>query len=104
MDISVTLQQGMSHPKFEGYDLSKDGILMYRYRVYVLNDQELKSLILSEMHKVPYAGHIGYQKTIIAVKKQYFRLGMKKEVANFITRCLECQKVKVEHSHPTGML
>jgi hypothetical protein len=32
---------------------------MYRHRVYVPNDQELKILILSEMHKVPYAGHLG---------------------------------------------
>jgi hypothetical protein len=29
---------------------------------------------------------------------------MKKEVANFISRCLECQKLKVEHKHPTGFL
>jgi hypothetical protein len=65
MDISVTLQQGMSQPKFEGYELREDGILMYRCRVYVPNDQELKSLILSEMHKVPYVGHPGYQKTIV---------------------------------------
>jgi hypothetical protein len=42
MDISVTLQQGMSQPKFEGYELREDGILMYRCRVYVPNDQELK--------------------------------------------------------------
>ena len=29
---------------------------------------------------------------------------MKKEVADFIARCLECQKVKVEHIHPTSLL
>jgi hypothetical protein len=29
---------------------------------------------------------------------------MKKEVVDFIARCLECQKVKVEHRHPTGLL
>jgi hypothetical protein len=56
------------------------------------------------MHKVPYVGHPGYQKTIVAVKKQYFWPGMKKEVVDFIVRCLECQKVKVEHRHPTGLL
>ena len=35
MDISVTLQQGMSHPNFEGYELREDGILVYICRVYV---------------------------------------------------------------------
>jgi hypothetical protein len=42
---------------------------MYRHIVYVPNDQELKILIFSWMHKVPYAGHPGYQKTIVVVKK-----------------------------------
>jgi hypothetical protein len=104
MDISVTLQQGMSQQKFEGYELKEDGILMYRRKVYVPNDQELKSVIFSNMHKVPYVGHPCYQKTIVAVKKQNFWPGMKKEVAYFIARCLECQKVKVEHRHPASLL
>jgi hypothetical protein len=29
---------------------------------------------------------------------------MKKDVVGYITRCIECQKVKVEHRHPTGLL
>jgi hypothetical protein len=29
---------------------------------------------------------------------------MKKEVVDFIARCLECQKVKDEQRHPTGLL
>jgi hypothetical protein len=55
------------------------------------------------MHKVPYVGHLGYQKIIAAVKNQYYCLGMKKEVVDFITRFLECQNVKVEDRHPIGL-
>jgi hypothetical protein len=77
---------------------------MYRCRVYVPNDHELKSLILSEMHKSPYARHSSYQKIIVTVKKQYYWPGMKKEVVDFIARCLECQKVKDEHKHLAGLL
>jgi transposase InsO family protein len=29
---------------------------------------------------------------------------MKRDVVHFITKCLECQQVKVEHHHPTGLL
>jgi hypothetical protein len=72
VDIKVALQQGTSQQKCEGYQLREDGILMYRHRVYVPNDQELKNLLLSEMHKVPYVGHPSYQKTIATVKKQYY--------------------------------
>jgi hypothetical protein len=62
----------MLQQKLEGYELKEDGILMYRCRVYVPNDQELKTLFLLEMHKVPYAGHQGYQKTIATIKKQHY--------------------------------
>jgi hypothetical protein len=77
---------------------------MYRGIIYVPNSQELKNLILREMHNVPYAGHPGYRKTISIVKSQYYWSGMKKEVAKFISKCLECQKIKVEHRHPAGLL
>jgi hypothetical protein len=100
----VTLQQGMSQQKFEGYELREDEILIYRRKVYVPNDRKLKSLFFPDMHKVPYAGHPNYLKKIVAFKKQHFWLGMKKEVDNFIARCLKCQKFKVEHRHPTSFL
>ena len=29
---------------------------------------------------------------------------MKKDVAGYISRCMECQKVKAEHRNPTGFL
>jgi hypothetical protein len=70
----------------------------------VPNDQNLKSLILSEMHKVPYVGHPSYQNTIVTFKKQYFWPCMKEEVVDFIAICVECRKVKVEHKHPAGLL
>jgi hypothetical protein len=77
---------------------------MYRGRIYVLNYNELKNMILKEMHNVPYDGHPGYQKIIVAFKSQYYWSSMKKDVADFIARCLECQKVKAEHRHLTSLL
>jgi hypothetical protein len=41
---------------------------------------------------------------ITVVRKQYFWPGMKKEIVDYIARCLECQQVKEEHKHPTGLL
>jgi hypothetical protein len=77
---------------------------MYNGRTYVPNSQELKNMILREMHNVPYVGHLGYQKTIAAVKSQYYWPIMKKEVVDCIAKCLERQKVKAEHRHPTSLL
>jgi hypothetical protein len=77
---------------------------MYKGRIYVPNSQELKNMILGEMHNVHYAGHPGYQKTIAAIKRQYYWPSMKKDIVGFSARCLEFQKVKAEHRHPTGLL
>ena len=56
------------------------------------------------MHSVPYVGHPGYQKTIRTVRSQFFWPGMKKDVVDYIARCMECQRVKAEHRHPTIFL
>jgi hypothetical protein len=88
----------------ESYTLGTDGLLLYKNRVYVPNVQELKLAILKETHNVAYARHPGYQKTVAAVKSHYFWPGMKKEIVEYIARCMECQKVKAEHRHPAGLL
>ena len=84
--------------------MEEDEILMYKGKVYVLNSNELENAVLKEMHNVSYVRHPGYHKTIAVVRSQYFWLEMKKEVANYRARCLECQKVKTKHRHPTGFL
>ena len=43
-------------------------------------------------------------KTIATARKQYFWLGMKRDMAEYISRCMKCQQVKVEHQHLAGLL
>jgi hypothetical protein len=61
-------------------------------------------MILHEIHNVPYAGHPGYHKTMEAIKNHYFWPGMKRDIAEYISRCMECQKVKAENRHPARLL
>jgi hypothetical protein len=103
-ELLTRLQQGILQQKIEDYKIENDEILIYMGIIYVPNSQELKNMILREMHDVPYVGHPGYQKTIAAIKIQYYWLGMKKEVVDFISKCLECQKVNVENRHTTSFL
>jgi hypothetical protein len=58
---------------------------MHKNIIYVPSSGELRNLVLREMHDVPYAEHLGYQKTIIAVRSQFFWSGMKKDVVDYIT-------------------
>jgi hypothetical protein len=84
--------------------MENDEIIMYRGRIYVPNSQELKNLVLKEMHNAPYAGHPGYQKTIAAVKSQFYWSEMNKYVTYFIAKCLACHKFKAKHRHPASLL
>jgi hypothetical protein len=90
--------------KVEDYELGIDGILLYINKVYVPNSPDLRSAILKEMHNLPYVGHPGYQKIVSTVKSQYYWPCMKKEIAGYIAKCLECQRVKAEHRHLAGLL
>eukprot|EP00253_Pinus_taeda_P022179 PITA_22179 len=41
---------------------------------------------------------------ITAIRKNYFWPEMKKDVTEYLARCLECQQIKTEHQHPVGLL
>jgi hypothetical protein len=56
------------------------------------------------MHNVPYAAHPRYQKTMAVIKSHYFWLGMKRQIIEYISRCMEFHKVKAEHRHSAGLL
>ena len=61
-------------------------------------------LILSEAHREVYMAHPGLMKMRVDPKPLFFWKGMKADIVNFVARCLECQQVKAEHRHPTGLI
>jgi hypothetical protein len=77
---------------------------MHKNKIYVPSFGELRNLVLKEMHNVPYVGHLGYQKTIASVRSQLFWPRMKKDVVDYISICMECQRVKAENRHLVGLL
>jgi hypothetical protein len=52
-----TLQQGNFHQKFNSCELKEDGILMYKGETYVPSSNDIKNLVLREIHNVPYIEH-----------------------------------------------
>jgi hypothetical protein len=38
------------------------------------------------------------------MRKLFFWVGMKNNIVHFIAKFLECQQVKADHHHPTGLL
>ena len=86
------------------FKVDQKGIIWFKDRLYILNDLEIKLFILNEMHKPPFAGHLGYQKMVTTLRKQFFWPGLKSDVVEYLSKCIECQQVKTEHGHLDGLL
>ena len=68
------------------------------------NVEELKKELIQEAHSAPYAMHPGSTKMYKDLKSHYWWPQMKKEIAEFVAKCLICQQIKAEHQAPSGKL
>jgi hypothetical protein len=59
--------------------------------------KELKDKILCEAHESAYSIHPGGNKMYHDLKATYWLYGMKRNVAEYVTLCDTCQRVKAEH-------
>ena len=78
--------------------------MRYSYRIWVPNVQELKDEIMYEAYSLRYSIHPGSTKMYRDLKEYYWWPNMKKDVAEWVSRCLTCQRVKAEHQRPSGLL
>ena len=81
-----------------------DGMLMQENRMYVPNDMELKKVILDKRHCSAYAMHPGGTKMYHTIRPFYYWSGMKREIAEYVSRCAICQQVKTERKKPFGLM
>ncbi|GJY33963.1 putative reverse transcriptase domain-containing protein [Tanacetum coccineum] len=66
--------------------------------------ERIKTLIMHESHKSKYSVHPGSDKMYQDMKKLYWWPNMKADIATYVSKCLTCIKVKVEHQKPSGLL
>nr|GEZ29485.1 putative reverse transcriptase domain-containing protein [Tanacetum cinerariifolium] len=81
-----------------------DGTLYYLDRIWVPLKGEVRTLIMHEAHKSKYSVHPGANKMYYDLRDRYWWPGMKKDIAEYISKCLTCLKVKTEHQRPSGLL
>ena len=80
------------------------GILRFSSRIWIPNVTELKNEILYEAHNSRYSTHPGSTKMYKDLKENFWWPNMKKEIAEWISKCYVCQRVKAEHQRPSGLL
>ena len=73
-------------------------------RVCVLDIDDLRRAIMKEARCSAYSMHPGSTKMYQTIKENYWWFGMKKDIVEFVSKCLMCQQVKVKHQKPTETL
>ncbi|KAK2448849.1 hypothetical protein QL285_008096 [Trifolium repens] len=86
------------------FKVGSDNILRCQGRVCVPDAMDLRNTILGEAHKSKLSIHPGATKMYQDLRQDFWWPGMKRDVAEFVASCLTCQKAKVEHQRPAGML
>ena len=67
-------------------------------------DKELKKKLLFEAHNTVFTMHPEGNKMYHDLKQHYWWKGMKRDVTEYVSKCLTCQQVKAEHQVPTSLL
>ncbi|GJX88574.1 putative reverse transcriptase domain-containing protein [Tanacetum coccineum] len=64
----------------------------------------VRELIMDEAHTSKYLVHPCVDKMYFDLRDLYWWPGMKKDIAEYVSKCLTCSKIKVEHQKPSGLL
>nr|GEY06283.1 putative reverse transcriptase domain-containing protein [Tanacetum cinerariifolium] len=81
-----------------------DGTLCLNGRSWLPCYGDLRSVIMHESHKSKYYVHHGFDKMYQDMKKLYRWPNMKANIATYVSKCLTCARVMVEHQRPSGLL
>ncbi|KAD3336884.1 hypothetical protein E3N88_32403 [Mikania micrantha] len=81
-----------------------DGLMYYLNRLWIPNRGDIRMVIIDEAHKSRYSIHPGSDKMYQDLRALYWWPGMKKDIAEYVSKCLNCAKVKAEHQRPSGLL
>ncbi|KAF3626315.1 Phosphoribosylaminoimidazole-succinocarboxamide synthase, chloroplastic [Capsicum annuum] len=84
--------------------LDQEGVLRIKGWICVPKVGDLTRSIMEEAHCSRYSIHPGAVKMYHDLKQHYWWCGMKRDVAKFVAKCLNCQQVKYEHRRPGGLL
>ncbi|GJV04609.1 putative reverse transcriptase domain-containing protein [Tanacetum coccineum] len=87
----------------EPFEVRSDGTKCLKGRVWLPLFGGLRDLIMLESHKSKYFIHLGSDKMYQDLRKLYWWPNMKADIATYVSKCLTCAKVKVEHQKPSGL-
>ncbi|MCF8704068.1 hypothetical protein L3055_11065, partial [Corynebacterium sp. MC-02] len=100
----VRYRDSVSEGEHTSFQISPEGTLLFRGRLCVPDVADLRRQVMGEAHFARYSIHPGTTKMYHDLRCLYWWDGMKRDIAEFVARCPNCQQVKIEHQKPGGLL
>jgi hypothetical protein len=98
VDSSILL-----HPDIFVDSIAIDPLPSSNQRQTVVSEEE-KRQILTSRHSAPSAGHLGRTKTFDLIARDFYWVGMRKDIDYFVDSCGICQRNKSPRHKPFGLL
>lgn len=81
-----------------------DGVLYVQGRLAIPDSLDLRVQIMESEHDSKVAGHMGMDKTLELIKRNFFWKGMSNQISDFVRSCPICQAVKAPRHGRYGLL
>src|SRR4030067_3471577 len=88
----VDLMVGNNQAEDSDFKVDGQGVLRFRDRICIPDNEEMKKMILEESHRSSLSIHPGATKMYHDLKKLFWWSGLKRDVTQFVYSCLTCQK------------
>ena len=73
-------------------------------KMYVPKDEKLRAEVIQLHHDIPVVGHRGQWKTVELVTRNYWWLGVTRDVGKYIEGCDLCKRMKNRMEELVGKL
>nr|GFC53627.1 putative reverse transcriptase domain-containing protein [Tanacetum cinerariifolium] len=100
VDEFARLHRGLD----EMIEQRSDRTLFYLDRIWVPLKGDARTSIMDEAHKSKYSVHPRADKMYYDLRDRHWWPGIKKDIADYVSKCLSCLKVKAEHQRPSSLL
>ncbi|MBW0511883.1 hypothetical protein O181_051598 [Austropuccinia psidii MF-1] len=79
-------------------------LLLFKDRVVIPSNEEIKLNFLQKLHDSPLAGHPGQEKTLRLIKRDFHWAGMNKSIKDYVSSCQQVSRNKNIHHKNFGLL
>ncbi|GJS24935.1 putative reverse transcriptase domain-containing protein [Tanacetum coccineum] len=86
------------------FEKQDDGGIYFFDRIWIPSVGGIRKLIMDEVHTSRYSVHPSTNKMYYDLRDLYWWPGMKRDIAEYVSKCLTCSKIKAEYQKPLGLL